>query len=205
MEQKAHWESVYTAKAPDQVSWYAPHLDTSLTLIDHLALNHSAAILDVGSGGSTLVDDLLQRGYRDISLLDISHEAQRVTSHRLGASATHIHWLTGDVCSIPLKPARYDLWHDRAVFHFFTQPEQRTAYVQQATQALKPHGHIILGVFGPEGPTRCSGLDVLRYDAPSLESTFGDHFELLNSQIVSHAGPTGSQQQFIYAVFKKRQ
>jgi len=205
MEQKTHWESVYTTKAPDQVSWYTPHLETSLALIDRLALGPNAAILDVGSGESTLVDDLLERGYKDISLLDLSDEAQRVTRERLGPSASKVHWLTDNVCNIPLSSARYDLWHDRAVFHFLTHPQQQAAYVLQASKTLKPQGHIIIGVFGPQGPTRCSGLNVVRYDASSLQSTFADHFRLLDSQIVSHTTASGSDQQFIYAVLRKLQ
>jgi 2-polyprenyl-3-methyl-5-hydroxy-6-metoxy-1,4-benzoquinol methylase len=204
MDTRTHWESVYTTKAPDQVSWYRPHLNTSLALIERAVPEHAAAIIDVGAGQSTLVDDLLGRGYTDVSLLDVSNEALRRTKERLGSAATNVPCLSEDVCTASLPAARYDLWHDRAVFHFLTQLEQRIAYVTQATKALKPGGHVVIATFGPQGPTRCSGLDVVRYDAASLQKAFGDNFDQVESLTEAHITPSGANQQFLYCVLRKK-
>ncbi len=162
MRAKAHWESVYTSKALGEVSWYRPHLDTSLALIEKLAPNHSAAIIDVGAGASTFVDDLVGRGYANITVLDISETALCVAKERLGPASSQIRWLTADVCEADLSLDHYDLWHDRAVFHFLMLPEQRVSYVARAAASVKRNGHLIIGTFGPEGPRRCSGLDTAR-------------------------------------------
>src|SRR5215472_4659016 len=128
MDSQAHWEKVYTEKAPNQVSWYRPHLDTSLALIEQAAPSRSASIIDVGGGESTLVDDLLARGYENITVLDISQTAIDANRRRLGKLADRVHWLAADITTVELKPAAYDLWHDRAVFHFLTSPADRAAY-----------------------------------------------------------------------------
>jgi 2-polyprenyl-3-methyl-5-hydroxy-6-metoxy-1,4-benzoquinol methylase len=198
MDTKTHWEKIYSTKAPETVSWYRPHLETSLALIERAAREKSASIIDVGGGESTLVDDLLARGYRNITILDISQVAIEATKKRLGAVAGQVHWLTADVTAATLEPCAYDVWHDRAVFHFLTAPEQRVAYVRQVARAVKPGGHVIVGAFGLEGPTRCSGLDVVRYDAESLHDEFGAHFRVVESSRELHHTPSGSTQQFLY-------
>ena len=195
-DKQQHWETVYRTKAPDAVSWYRPHLDTSLALIERAAPDRNAAVLDVGGGASTLVDDLLARGYRDLSVLDISAAALNVARERLGEAADKVTWLAADLLDAPLQQARYDLWHDRAVFHFLTEAEQRAHYLRQLARALKPGGHAVLATFGPQGPLKCSGLDTVRYDAWELARVLGDGFTLLDSTLELHATPFGTTQPF---------
>ena len=202
-DKQQHWETVYRTKAPDAVSWYRPHLDTSLALIERAAPERNTAVLDVGGGASTLVDDLLARGYRDLSVLDISAKALHVARERLGEAANAVTWLAADLLDAPLPQARYDLWHDRAVFHFLTQAEQRAHYLRQLTCALKPGGHAVLATFGPQGPLKCSGLDTVRYDAGELARALGDGFTLVDSALEAHATPFGATQQFLYALFQR--
>lgn len=198
MDAKTHWETVYTRKTPEAVSWYRPHLESSLDLIQRVAGGCSASIIDVGGGESTLVDDLLARGYENISVLDVSQTAIDVTKRRLGLAAERIHWLVADITAAQLEPLAYDVWHDRAVFHFLTTPEQRVAYVRNAANAVKPGGHVIVSTFGPEGPVKCSGLDVVRYDAESLHEQFGTRFRLVETSTETHRTPFGTTQQFLY-------
>jgi 2-polyprenyl-3-methyl-5-hydroxy-6-metoxy-1,4-benzoquinol methylase len=198
MDAKNHWEKIYSTKAPDAVSWYRAHLETSLALIERAASAHSASIVDVGGGESTLVDDLLARGYQNITVLDISETAIDATKKRLGTAAEHVSWLVGDITKIRLEPNAYDVWHDRAVFHFLITPELRAAYVGQVAAAVRPGGHVIVSTFGPEGPTKCSGLDVVRYDEESLHKQFGARFRLEESSKELHQTPFGTTQQFLY-------
>jgi len=198
MDVKSHWEKIYTTKTPESVSWYRAHLETSLALVERAAESRSASIIDIGGGESTLVDDLLLRGYRNVTVLDVSQTAIDVTRKRLGSAAEQVRWLVGDVTEIELEPHAYDLWHDRAVFHFLTAPERRLAYVRQVTRAVKPGGHVIVSTFGPEGPAKCSGLDVMRYDAESLHDEFGGQFRLVESSKELHETPFGATQQFLY-------
>lgn len=198
MDAKTHWEKVYTTKEPEEVSWYRQHLETSLALVERAAHSHSASIIDIGAGESTLVDDLLLRGYTNLTVLDVSQTAIDVTKKRLGSAAERVRWLVGDIVETELEPHAYDLWHDRAVFHFLTTPEQRVAYVRQVTRAVKPGGHVIVSTFGPEGPTKCSGLEVVRYDAESLHGEFGERFRLMESSKELHQTPFGTTQQFLY-------
>jgi 2-polyprenyl-3-methyl-5-hydroxy-6-metoxy-1,4-benzoquinol methylase len=198
MDVKTHWEKIYTTKAPESVSWYSAHLETSLALIEGAAVTRSSSIIDVGGGESTLVDDLLLRGYNSLTVLDVSQTAIEVTKKRLGSGTEQVRWLVGDVVEIELEPHAYDLWHDRAVFHFLTTPERRLAYVRQVTRAVKPGGHVIISTFGPEGPTKYSGLDAMRYDAESLRGEFGGHFRLVESSKELHETPFGTMQQFLY-------
>jgi len=167
MDAQAHWEKVYTEKAPNAVSWYRPHLETSLALIERVSSRNSA-IIDVGGGESTLVDDLLSHGYENVTVLDISEKALDANKERLGNASERAHWLVADITKSELQRSGYDVWHDRAVFHFLTAPSDREAYVHQAATAVRPGGYVIVSTFGPEGPTKCSGLDVVRYDAESL-------------------------------------
>jgi SAM-dependent methyltransferase len=198
VDAKRHWEKVYATNAPDAVSWYRTHLETSLALIERAVDARSASIIDVGGGESTLVDDLLLRGYRNVTVLDVSQIAIDLTKSRLGPAAEQVRWLVADITEIELEPLAYDLWHDRAVFHFLTAPEQRIAYVRQVARSVKPGGHIIVSAFGPEGPTKCSGLEVMRYDAESLHREFGAGFRLGESSTELHRTPFETTQQFLY-------
>ena len=195
---KSHWEKVYTTKAADQVSWYRPHLELSLSLIERAAVGLSPSLIDVGGGESTLVDDLLVRGHQNITVLDISQTAIDVTKKRLKDLARRVNWITADVTKASLDPCAYDFWHDRAVFHFLTSMKQRAAYVNTVRHAVKQGGHVIVGTFGPEGPAKCSGLDVMRYDAESLHDQFGTRFRLVESVKELHQTPFGTTQQFLY-------
>ncbi len=198
MGAETHWEKIYQEKAADTVSWYRPHLETSLALIEQAAAGCSAAIIDVGGGESTLINDLLAGGYENVTVLDISQTAIDANRKRLGSAAEPVHWLVADVTKVDLEPSAYDVWHDRAVFHFLTEPSDRLSYVRLVAKALKRGGHIIVSTFGPEGPTRCSGLDVVRYDAESLHREFGVHFRMLGSSTELHRTPFGTSQQFLY-------
>ncbi len=198
MDTRTHWEKIYTTKAPDQVSWYRPHLETSIDLIERSISDRSAPIIDIGGGESTLVDDLLARGFQNVTVLDVSQVAIDATKQRLQQVAGRVHWVAADVTRVQLHPAAYDVWHDRAVFHFLTAPEQRAAYVRQVTRSVKAGGHVIVSTFGPEGPTKCSGLDVVRYDAESLHEEFGTRFRLVESSKELHETPFGTTQQFLY-------
>ena len=198
MDTQTHWEKIYTEKAPDAVSWYRPHLETSLALIEKAAPDRSASVIDVGGGESTLVDDLLARGYENITVLDISQTAIEANRKRLPKASERVHWLVADITEVELETFAYNVWHDRAVFHFLTTANDRVAYVRQVARAVKPGGHVIVSTFGPEGPTKCSGLDVVRYDAASLHRQFGLHFRLLGSSKELHQTPFGTVQQFLY-------
>lgn len=200
MDVQTHWEKIYSEKAPNAVSWYRAHLETSLELIERAASNVSASIIDVGGGESTLADDLLARGYHNITVLDVSQTAIDVNKGRLGAASDRIHWLVADIAKAGLLPNAYDVWHDRAVFHFLTTMDERMAYVRQVAKAVKPGGHVLVSTFGPEGPTKCSGLDVVRYDAKSLHKEFGVRFRLLDSFKELHRTPFGISQQFLYCL-----
>jgi SAM-dependent methyltransferase len=198
MNVRTHWDKIYAEKSQGTVSWYRPHLETSLKLIERAAPARPAPIIDVGGGESTLVDDLLARGFQNVSVLDVSQTAVDVTKRRLGAASESVHWLVGDITTIKLEPCTYDVWHDRAVFHFLTSSDERIAYVGQVARAVKTGGHVIISTFGPEGPTKCSGLEVIRYDAESLHKEFGARFHLLEKSKELHQTPFGTVQQFLY-------
>jgi SAM-dependent methyltransferase len=201
MDAKAHWDKIHTEKARDGVSWYTPHLDWSLKLIDQLAGNRASSILDVGGGQSTLVDDLLGRGYLNITVLDIAQAAIAAGKARLGKASKGVKWIAGDITRCILEPAAFDLWHDRAVFHFLTEANDRRAYVGQVLHALKPGGHLIISTFEMEGPERCSGLDVVRYDRATLLAAFGARFRMLGDATEEHRTPFGTRQPFLYGWF----
>jgi SAM-dependent methyltransferase len=206
-EKQAHWDKAFTANSATEVSWYTPHLETSLAFIRRAAPDLSTPILDVGAGESTLVDDLLAAGYGKITLLDISPQALDHTRARLGAQQYKLSWSYGDILTIPLPdqqfgtlPRRphFGLWHDRAVFHFLTSPADRATYVAQVARALRPGGHVILATFAPDGPIMCSGLPVQRHDADSILQEFGPRFTLAHAETEHHTTPSGVTQPFIY-------
>lgn len=200
---KSHWENVYETKPADSVSWFQPHADQSLKIIESSGLGKKASLIDVGGGASTLVDDLLDRGYDDVSILDLSASALKVAQTRLGTKADKAKWLVGDITSIELPANSYDIWHDRAVFHFLTDQKDRHAYVEQVMRSVRSNGLVIVATFAEDGPEKCSGLPVMRYNAETLHHEFGDEFELLGKEKEVHHTPFGTDQQFIYCYCRK--
>ena len=203
MQSKEHWEKVYTTKAPDNVSWFQPHAETSMRLIHNAGLGREAAIIDVGGGASTLVDDLLDGGYRALTVLDLSGAALDESRRRLGVKGESVRWMEADITQAEFENDSFDIWHDRAVFHFLTTDEDRKAYVKQVLRALKPGGRVIMATSGSNGPTQCSGLPVMRYAPEELHSKFGEAFTLLAHEEQLHHTPFGTDQQFIYCMCRK--
>ena len=198
VRKREHWEAVYGQKGPEQVSWYQPHLERSLEFLEAANLARDAAIIDVGGGTSTLVDDLLARGYLNITVLDISSKAIAAAKTRLGAMANMVQWTAADVTQADLPADAYDFWHDRAVFHFLREETERQRYVAAVRRSVKPGGHVLVATFGPDGPERCSGLDVVRYEPDQLHAEFGRDFKKVGAVTEVHTTPWGSEQQFIY-------
>jgi SAM-dependent methyltransferase len=199
---KSHWENIYTNKSAQDLSWYREHLNISLDLIQKCRLAPDAGIIDIGGGASTLADDLCELGYVNVSVLDISKTSQEKARQRLGAKADRVQWMEGDITRVQLPFEHYDLWHDRAVFHFLTDSSAQQAYVESATRAVRSGGFIIIATFSPEGPAKCSGLPVLRYDAETLARKFSE-CALLDSQMEIHQTPSGTSQSFTYVRLKK--
>ena len=198
---KTHWQRVYGEKEPTAVSWYQPVPQKSLQLIRFAGVARDDPVLDAGGGASTLVDYLLNEGYTDISVLDISGKALERSRARLGDSASAITWIESDVTKF--EPSRqYALWHDRAVFHFLTKSADRDRYIEVVCRALQPNGHLVLATFGPQGPERCSGLDIQRYGIGKLKKLFGRRFDLCSHELEEHETPMGSTQQFLYSSWK---
>jgi SAM-dependent methyltransferase len=199
---KAHWDSAWDHRDPSGTSWYQPVPTMSLSLLDVAAPSLDAGIVDVGGGASHLVDALFARGHRDLTVVDIASEALAHSRRRLGASA-EIAWVVADATT--WLPARtFDLWHDRAVFHFLTDDAQRSSYINTATQSILPGGHLIIGTFAMDGPTMCSGLPVQQYDASSLAALFEDGFQHIHSALDDHVTPTGGHQRFTFVVLQRR-
>ena len=203
MENKNHWEQVYTTKSNDAVSWFQEHAKRSVELITETKVPHSAAIIDVGSGASHLIDDLISQGFNNITALDLSAAALASTKDRLGEKASCVNFIVADITQIELPRHAFDVWHDRAVFHFLTEPEQRRAYVNTVLNAVKPGGHIIMATFAEDGPQKCSGLPVQRYAPHELHAEFGAPFELVHSERETHSTPFGTEQKFIYCYCRK--
>ena len=200
---QSHWQGVYTTKRAEEVSWFQEMPAVSLDLMRVTGITPQSSIIDAGGGASRLVDALLDAGYRKVTVLDLSAAALTATQVRLGQAAASVTWITADVTA--WKPAAaYDLWHDRAAFHFLTEPADRAAYVACLKAALKPGGHAIIATFAPDGPERCSGLPVVRYDGASLAAVLGNGFELLQTVRHAHATPMGSVQNFQFSLFWRR-
>ena len=197
-----HWDKIYTEKASTAVSWYCDHDEPSLQLLDEMDLKPQDAIIDVGGGASTWVDDLIRHGFSSISILDLSAAALAVAQQRLGKYPSTVKWIVGDVLETPLPQAAFSLWHDRAVFHFLTEKKQRQRYVQVLSDALKPGGHVIISTFAEDGPTQCSELPVCRYSPERLHSEFGGLFTLISHSHVIHRTPSGKNQAFTYCHFQ---
>ncbi len=198
MNTKEHWEQVYATKPATGVSWYQEHAGPSLRLIRFTGVPKSGRIIDVGGGASTLVDDLLNAGYGAISVLDVSRAALSAAQARLGDRASLVEWLEADITEVTLAEHAYDLWHDRAVFHFLTNAADRRAYVAQVLRAVKPGGYVIVATFADDGPTRCSGLPVMRYSPTALHGEFGSSFTLLKQEREEHRTPLGATQKFVF-------
>jgi SAM-dependent methyltransferase len=199
MNRKSHWESIYTTKRPASLSWFQPHPKRSLDLIERTGLPMNAKIMDVGGGDSLLVDELVARGYNDITVLDLSRAAIERARHRVGeAAAGRVTWLEGDILEADLPREEFDIWHDRAVFHFLITGTERESYIQRVRSSVRPGGHVIVATFAEDGPTRCSGLPVERYSATELHDTFGSDFQLVGSEREIHHTPTGVEQSFTY-------
>lgn len=202
MQSTEHWEGIYSTKPADSVSWFQQHAGCSLRLIRETGVSSSSAIIDAGGGASTLVDDLLLNGFTSLTVLDLSLSALRLSKSRIGTAAENVQWLAGDIVTIDLPAHAFDLWHDRAVFHFLTTEQDRQAYVKNILRSVKPGGHVIVATFAAEGPPLCSGLPVSRYTPETLHAAFGDSFSLMHHETESHCTPSGSIQQFIYCCFR---
>jgi len=200
MDLRTHWDAVYRTKPVHEVSWFQPVAQVSLALIQRAAPDRFARIIDVGGGASTLVDGLVAAGYRQLTVLDLSESALAVSKARLGAAGRDVVWLVADVLSAPLPTAAFDLWHDRAAFHFLLSAGDRVRYVEQVRQAVAPGGFVIVATFAEDGPTRCSGLPAARYSADALLEQFGSGFRLVESVREVHLTPSGVAQPFIYCL-----
>lgn len=198
-----HWDTVYTSKAATDVSWYEAHPAKSLELIRAAGAAPGDAIIDIGGGASFLVEALMAAGYCDLTVLDVSAAVLQQLRERLGARAAAVKLLQQDI-TLFVPARRYALWHDRAVFHFLIEPQQRQRYVEVVRQALLPLGQVIISGFGPDGPEKCSGLQVARYDAASLAAQLGAGFALLDSSLSMHRTPGGSEQQFVHCRFQRQ-
>lgn len=204
MQKREHWESVYSTKAPDSVSWFQEHAKSSLNLIENLNLDKSAPIIDVGGGASTLVDDLLVNGYSDLTVLDLSGVALEIAKKRISSNSENVQWQEADVTEVNLPKHQFIVWHDRAVFHFLTKLNERKAYIKNVFHSVRPSGHIIISTFADDGPTQCSGLPVMRYSANALHAEFGENFLLKEHFKENHSTPFGTTQKFVFCHFVKK-
>jgi len=203
MQPKNHWEHVYATKKTESVSWFQEHAEQSMRLIRGTGVPYSAGIIDVGGGASTLVDDLLSSGYCAVSVLDLAAAALSVAKARLGERASEVQWTEGDITKVLLPVHAFDVWHDRAVFHFLTSKEDREAYVDTVLRSVKPGGHVIVATFAEDGPIQCSGLPVMRYGPSELQAEFGSPFSLVRHEREEHHTPFGTVQKFVYCYCRK--
>jgi SAM-dependent methyltransferase len=201
-DRQAHWENVYTTKREDEVSWFQENPALSLELIGAAGATRESHLIDIGGGESRLVDVLLQRGFRLLTVLDLSETALAAARARIGDEARNVEWIVADVTK--WTPSRqYDIWHDRAAFHFLTDPDDRAAYISRLKSALRPGGQAIIGTFALDGPEKCSGLPVQRYDGASLQATLGSEFTILEDRRETHTTPWGSTQSFQFTRFQR--
>lgn len=203
METKPYWERVYETKDSTEVSWFQENPELSLQFIDRTGIDKAGQIIDVGSGSSTLVDNLLDRGYQNITALDISGAALQSAQDRLGSRANVVNWLEADITQVQLPYNFYDVWHDRAVFHFLTRAADRERYIEAVLHSVKTGSHVIIATFALDGPSRCSGLEIVRYNQDSLRDEFGGNFDLVHSTSESHQTPFGAEQKFIYCYCRR--
>ncbi len=202
MRRVVHWERVYGSKSPEEVSWYQRRPTVSLDLIQATGVPQAARILDVGGGASTLADHLLDAGYGRLGVLDVAEAALAQARRRLGARADAVEWFVSDVTTF-VSPHPWDVWHDRAVFHFLVDADDRRAYRETLERCVPAAGHVVIATFGPSGPTRCSGLDVVRYSAEGLAQELGSAVRLLDSRMEEHVTPGGRVQECMFARFRR--
>ena len=200
IDAREHWNKVYSTKPPSGVSWFQPRATLSLELVQRAAPDRGSPIIDVGGGASTLVDGLLDAGYTDVTVLDISAAALERARDRLGAKGARVKWIEADILTHHLPESEYAVWHDRAVFHFLTEEQDRRRYVERVTSAVRPNGDVIVASFAPDGPEKCSGLDVIRYSPETMHDEFGREFRLLDSVRENHVTPWGAEQAFVYCM-----
>jgi len=202
-DRTTHWQTVYATKSETEVSWFQDSPAISLEMIRAATPDRSAAIIDIGGGASRLADALLHDGYRNLAVLDLSANALDTAKKRIGAAAATVEWFVADATT--WRPAKtYDVWHDRAAFHFLTDPRDRAAYVERLRRAVAPRGHVIIATFAPDGPEKCSGLPVQRYDSTSLSGELGPEFELVETRSEMHQTPWHSTQAFQFSRFRRR-
>jgi SAM-dependent methyltransferase len=199
---QAHWENVFTTKGEKEVSWFQETPAPSLELIALTRLPVDAAIIDIGGGASRLVDDLLAREFRRLTVLDLSGAALAAAKERLGESGAEVQWVIADITKWEPKQT-YDLWHDRAAFHFLTDHADQSAYVDRIKRAVKPGGYVVIGTFAPDGPERCSSLPIVRHDATTLAKILGSDFVLTDTRRHDHATPWGAVQRYQFSTFRR--
>jgi 2-polyprenyl-3-methyl-5-hydroxy-6-metoxy-1,4-benzoquinol methylase len=202
VERQAHWEKVYQTKREDEVSWFQDSPSISLDLIQATGVRPDASIVDIGGGASRLPDALLEAGFSSITVLDLSEQAMQVSRARLGERGATVEWIAADV-TIWQPRHVYDVWHDRAAFHFLTDPKDQAAYAERVPSAVRPGGHVIIGTFAPDGPERCSGLPIVRHDAASLGTILGPSFALVETRGHAHRTPMGATQLFQFSWFRR--
>lgn len=203
MSDKSHWDKIYSSKNEDEMSWTQSSFFHSREFIKKTGLKKDAKIIDVGSGISVFPRELLAENFCHLTVMDISAEALARSKKQLGPLSNEVIWIEGDITSAVLPFNEFDLWHDRAVFHFLKEPQKRDHYVAQARRALKPGGFLILATFGIEGPQKCSGLEIVRYTAATLQEVWGQGFQLKESKVDTHVTPWNTSQQFLYGLFQK--
>jgi SAM-dependent methyltransferase len=196
-----HWQQLYDSREPDQLGWYQQSADMSLSLLNSVGAEPCQALLDAGCGASVLVDSLIQQGYRNITLLDLSAAALEAVKKRLGKNANIPIYLAQDITHASF-PARFDIWHDRAVFHFLTAQQDRKNYMATLARSLAPQGHAIIGTFSLTGPDSCSGLQVVQYDETRMKAELPDDLELLQSHPSTHITPSGKPQDYLYFIIR---
>jgi 2-polyprenyl-3-methyl-5-hydroxy-6-metoxy-1,4-benzoquinol methylase len=200
----AHWEEVYTSRYETSVSWFQDNPAPSLDLIERAGARNDTDIIDIGGGASRLADHLIERGFRRVTVLDISQAALDLACLRIGRRASEVQWIAADVTE--WNPSRrFDIWHDRATFHFLVDPSDRAAYVARLKEALRPGGHAIIATFALDGPEKCSGLPVNRSDASGLAKELGDAFTLVESRRHDHVTPSNATQRFQFSLFRRRE
>jgi len=202
-DRKAHWQNVYLTRNEQQVSWTQQDPEPSLSLIERFAGSPRASIIDIGGGASRLVDALCQRGYEAITVLDLSQAALNAAKRRLGVNAENVQWIAADITQWQ-PPAAFDIWHDRAAFHFLVEADDREAYLKALCAGVRAGGHAIIATFALDGPEKCSGLPVQRYDPESLAKTVGPAFELIAQERHRHTTPWGAMQSFQFSVLRRR-
>jgi SAM-dependent methyltransferase len=199
---KEHWQSIYSNKKPNELSWFQELPMASLNLIKEINLSHEKSIIDIGAGTSTLVDKLFSEGFKDLTVIDISEKALDYVKERLGDQAKDINWIVADITEYQFQ-RQYNLWHDRAVFHFLTNSNAREKYKQNLEHALAKDDYAIISTFALDGPSKCSGIEVERYDAKKLQAELADSFSLIKTLEENHSTPWAAQQKFIYCLFQK--